>query len=59
MVVIKDENLPSNWRLGRIDSGFPGADSNVRVVSIRTARGIVKRPVTKVVLLPGEPSKSS
>ncbi|XP_052854759.1 uncharacterized protein LOC128263703 [Drosophila gunungcola] len=58
MVVIKDENLPSNeWRLGRIDSVFPGADGNVRVVDIRTARGVVKRPITKVVLLPVEPSK--
>jgi len=32
LVVIKDYNLPSNeWRLGRIDSVFPGADGNVRV----------------------------
>jgi len=52
MVVIKDDNLPSNeWRLGRIDSIFP--------VDIRTTRGIVKRPMTKVVLLPREPSKTS
>jgi len=48
LVVIKDDNLPSNeWRLGRIDSVFPGADGHVRVVNIRTTRGIVKRPVTK------------
>jgi len=60
LVVIKDDNLPSNeWRLGRIDSVFPGTDGNVRVVDIRTAHGIVKRPVTKVVLLPREPSKST
>ncbi|EDX15665.1 GD11927 [Drosophila simulans] len=32
MVVIKDDNLPSNeWRLGRIESVFPGADGNVRI----------------------------
>jgi len=60
MVVIKDDNLPSNeWQLGRIDSIFPGTDRNVRVVAIRTARGIVKRPVTKVVLLPREPFKTT
>jgi len=53
MVVIKDDNLPSSeWRLGRIDSVLPETDVNVRVVDICTARGIVKRPVTKVVLLP-------
>jgi len=60
LVVMKDDNLPSNeWRLGRIDSVFPGADGNVRVVDIRTTRGIVKRPVTKVVLLPRDPSKTT
>jgi len=59
VVVINDDSLLSNeWRLGRIDSVFPGADGNVRVVDNRTARGIVKRPVTKVVLLPEEPSKT-
>jgi len=57
LVVIKDDFLPSNeWRLGRIDSVFPGADGNVRVVDIRTTR---KRPVTKVVLLPREPPKTT
>jgi len=59
MVVIKDDNLPSKeWRCGRIDSVFPGADGNIRVVDIRTACGFVKRPVTKMVLLPGETSKT-
>nr|XP_041633544.1 uncharacterized protein LOC121503298 [Drosophila kikkawai] len=33
MVIIKDDNLPSNeWRLGRIDSVFPGPDGHVRGV---------------------------
>nr|XP_041633398.1 uncharacterized protein LOC121503234 [Drosophila kikkawai] len=60
MVIIKDDNLPSTeWRLGRIDSVFPGPDGHVRVVNIRTARGIVKRPVAKVVLLPGATSEKS
>ncbi|XP_070854619.1 uncharacterized protein [Drosophila suzukii] len=60
LVVIKDDNLPSNeWRLGRIDSVFPGADGNVRVVDIRTTRGIVQRLVTKEVLLPREPFKTT
>jgi len=60
IVVFKDDNLPSNeWRLGRIDSVFPGTDGNVREVNVRTARGIVKRSLTKVVILPGEPSKTT
>jgi len=60
LVVIKDENLTSNeWRLGRIDSVFPGAHGKVRVVDICMALGIVNRPVTKVVLLPRELSKTT
>ncbi|XP_033239458.1 uncharacterized protein [Drosophila pseudoobscura] len=59
MVVIKEDNLPSNeWRLGRITSVYPGADNRVRVVDILTARGTLKRPIVKVVLLPVEPRSS-
>ncbi|XP_070142300.1 uncharacterized protein [Drosophila kikkawai] len=55
MVVVKEDNLPSNeWRLERVDAVFPGVDGHVRVVDIRTARGLIKRPIAKVVLLPME-----
>ncbi|XP_070075146.1 uncharacterized protein [Drosophila takahashii] len=55
MVVIKDDNLPSNdWRLGRIVAAIPGADTRVRVVDILTSRGTIQRPVHKLVLLPME-----
>ncbi|XP_070068173.1 uncharacterized protein [Drosophila takahashii] len=48
MVVIKEDNLLSNkWRLCRIDSVFPEADGNVRVVSILTARRIIKRALRR------------
>ncbi|XP_070144167.1 uncharacterized protein [Drosophila kikkawai] len=60
MVVVKEDNLPSDeWRLGRISSVFPGADDLIRVVEIRTARGTIKRPVHKVILLPAEDQVSS
>ncbi|XP_070137077.1 uncharacterized protein [Drosophila bipectinata] len=36
----------------RVDAVYPGSDGHVRVIDIRTARGLVKRPVVKVVLLP-------
>ncbi|XP_070139210.1 uncharacterized protein [Drosophila bipectinata] len=43
MVVIKEDNLPSNeWRLGRVDAVYLGFDGHVRVIDIRTARGLVK-----------------
>nr|XP_041630532.1 uncharacterized protein LOC121501962 [Drosophila kikkawai] len=60
MVVVKEDNLPSDeWRLGRISSVFPGADDLIRVVEIRTARGTIKRPVHKVILLPAGDQVSS
>jgi hypothetical protein len=55
MVVVKEDNLPVNeWRLGRIHATYPGTDDIVRVVDILTTRGIIKRPVAKLVLLPLE-----
>ncbi|KAH8395425.1 hypothetical protein KR215_002433, partial [Drosophila sulfurigaster] len=53
MVVIKEDNLPSNeWRLGRVLSTCPGTDTKVRVVDVLTARGTIRRPVAKLILLP-------
>jgi len=60
MVVVKEDNMPSNdWRLGRVVSVFPGADSRVRVVEILTARGTITRPIHKLVLLPMEAKATS
>ncbi|XP_043065496.1 uncharacterized protein LOC122320916 [Drosophila ficusphila] len=60
MVVVKEDNMPSNeWRLGRVVSVLPGADSRVRVVEIRTARGTITRPIHKLVLLPMEDQATS
>ena len=53
LVVIRDDNLPANeWRLGRVVKTHTGKDSHVRVVELRTERGLVTRPVVKLVLLP-------
>ncbi|XP_075163097.1 uncharacterized protein LOC142235722 [Haematobia irritans] len=53
LVVVRDENLPPNaWRLGRIVKTFAGSDNRVRVADIRTERGIITRPITKLVILP-------
>lgn len=55
LVVVKDERLPPlHWRLGRIIDVHPGADLLVRVVTIKTQQGEIKRPITKVCLLPIE-----
>lgn len=53
MVVICDDNLPPmRWKLGRVEQVHPGLDGVVRVVTLRTASGILKRPVEKTCLLP-------
>ncbi|XP_076300572.1 uncharacterized protein LOC143218889 [Lasioglossum baleicum] len=53
MVLIKEDNLPPmKWALGRILELHLGQDSVTRVVSIRTATGVIKRPVAKICLLP-------
>lgn len=53
MVVIRDDNLPPNeWRLGRISKLYPGKDNLVRVADIFTTKGIISRPIVKLVLLP-------
>ncbi|GFV53907.1 uncharacterized protein TNCV_166741 [Trichonephila clavipes] len=55
MVIIKGDNLPScQWSLGRINNIYPGKDSKVRVVEVRTTRGIFKRPISKLCILPIE-----
>lgn len=52
LVVIRQDNLPPNeWRLGRIEKVYRGQDSKVRAADVRTASGILTRPIVKLVLL--------
>ena len=54
-IVLLQENglVPCKWPLGRIVNIHPGKDNVVRVVTVKTATGRYKRPVTKVApLLP-------
>ncbi|XP_029175788.1 uncharacterized protein LOC114944167 [Nylanderia fulva] len=53
LCLIRGENFPpSRWPLARITEVHPGADGQVRVVSLRTATTTLARPVVKVILLP-------
>ncbi|XP_076385707.1 uncharacterized protein LOC105663446 [Megachile rotundata] len=55
MVLIKDDNVPPlKWRVGRILELHPRADNITRVVSIKAAEGVIKRPLTKICILPVE-----
>lgn len=53
IVLIKEDNLPpGKWILGRIISTSQGNDQKIRVVELKTATTIIKRPITKICLLP-------
>nr|XP_040241612.2 uncharacterized protein LOC120961699 isoform X1 [Anopheles coluzzii]XP_049461104.1 uncharacterized protein LOC125906417 isoform X1 [Anopheles coluzzii]XP_049463243.1 uncharacterized protein LOC120950902 isoform X1 [Anopheles coluzzii]XP_049464286.1 uncharacterized protein LOC125907234 isoform X1 [Anopheles coluzzii] len=53
MVILIDELLPATrWPLARIVETHAGRDGITRVVSVRTSKGIYKRPITKICLLP-------
>ncbi|XP_065091625.1 uncharacterized protein LOC135712602 [Ochlerotatus camptorhynchus] len=59
MVVIVNEQLaPIRWPLARIVDLRPGTDQITRVVTLRTARGIITRPITKICLLPDVSAES-
>ncbi|XP_044747143.1 uncharacterized protein LOC123308514 [Coccinella septempunctata] len=53
LVLLKDDNTaPLCWKMGRIIDVFPGKDGIVRVVNVKTANGVFKRPVSKICVLP-------
>jgi len=53
IVLIQDNNTPPlKWKLGRVIETHTGADDRVRVVTLRTASGICKRPINKLCKLP-------
>ncbi|XP_076382768.1 uncharacterized protein LOC143260628 [Megalopta genalis] len=55
MVLIKEDNLPPlKWALGRVVELHPGQDGICRVSTIRTTRGMLKRPASKICVLPIE-----
>ena len=52
IVVLQDDNLvPTRWPLGRVVKTYPGKDSLVRVVDVKTSQGVYKRPIMKIALL--------
>ncbi|UYV63001.1 hypothetical protein LAZ67_2002800 [Cordylochernes scorpioides] len=50
LVMLREQNKPLQWKLARIVQIFPGED--VRVVLLRTPKGLLKRPITKICPLP-------
>lgn len=55
VVLVKENNLPpGKWALGRVIEVHPGSDGHVRVATIKTQTTTLKRPITKLSLLPIE-----
>lgn len=53
LVIIQDENQPPmRWKMGRIIKLHPGDDGVVRVVTLKTEAGFLKRPVERLCMLP-------
>ncbi|KAG7295329.1 hypothetical protein JYU34_022341 [Plutella xylostella] len=53
VVIIKEDNLPpGKWALGRVVDLHPGSDGHVRVVTLKTKNGLLKRPIVKLAVLP-------
>lgn len=53
LVLVKEEDLPpSRWLLGRVTTKHAGSDGITRVVSLRTKASVIKRPTSKICILP-------
>jgi len=53
MVLIKEDNVPPLcWPMDRVQEVHPGNDGVVRAVTIKTSKGIFKRPFNRLSLLP-------
>lgn len=53
LVVIKSDNVPPlRWQLGGICELHPGVDGLIRVVSVKTNAGVLKRSLPRVCILP-------
>nr|CAH7749990.1 unnamed protein product [Callosobruchus chinensis] len=59
LVIIREDHLPPlQWKIGRVTKLHPGPDGLVRVATIRTSQGEVKRSFARFCVLPIEPSSS-
>nr|XP_034195185.1 uncharacterized protein LOC117611359 [Osmia lignaria] len=60
LALIRDDlQPPAKWLMGRVTELHPGPDGCVRVVTLRTEKGTVKRPIVKLCPLPVSPTDAS
>ena len=44
VLVTNETTSPGHWPLGRVTATFPGTDSHVRAVTVKTATSLLDRP---------------
>ncbi|XP_028164620.1 uncharacterized protein LOC114355798 [Ostrinia furnacalis] len=55
VVLVKEDGLPPcRWLYGRVYAVHRGQDNLVRVITLKTKNGTIKRPISKLCLLPIE-----
>jgi hypothetical protein len=53
LVLLSDENQPPlKWKTGRIAELHPGKDGLCRVATVKTSKGLLKRSINKLCILP-------
>ncbi|XP_011174949.3 uncharacterized protein LOC105207218 [Solenopsis invicta] len=53
MVLVRQQNLaPMQWVLGRVQETHPGSDGVARTATIKTAKGVFVRPLSRLAILP-------
>ena len=54
LVILQEKNVPrSHWPIGRVMDIYPGQDSVVRIVKLRTPTNEIVRPANKLYLMEG------
>lgn len=60
VVILHGQNLPlQRWPLGVVQRLLPGVDGVTRVLEVKTSKGTILRPVSKVSVLPLEQSNGT
>lgn len=53
LVIVHEDNIPpQHWILARVINAIPGRDGKVRVVDIKTNKGVLRRSIHKIAPLP-------
>lgn len=53
LVILKEDNVPHiQWPMGRVVEVYPGRDGVIRVVDLKVKNKVIRRPVTKIYIIP-------